>query len=103
MWEGKREGGRPEGLRRKKSEAKVSGKREQKKEQIMQPGAAVAALDVREGDRSEEERKEDRGRKRGEIKAISRKEGGDSVKVGFEERLAGLLVESIESRAGLIV
>ena len=42
-------------------------------------------MDMREGVRSEEERKEDRGRKRGGIKAISRKEGGESVKVGTGE------------------
>jgi hypothetical protein len=68
-------------LRRKKSEAKVSGKREEKREQIVQPGAAVAAVDIREGVRSEEERKEDRRRKGEEIKAISRKEGGDSMQM----------------------
>jgi hypothetical protein len=70
----------------------------------MQPGAAVAALDIREGVRSEEERKEDRGRKTGEIKAISRKEGGDSMKVGTGEGAqVGAMEKGVSGIAGRVV
>ena len=46
----------PEWSGREKSEAKVSGVGEEEREQIMQPGAAVAALDIWEGQKRGGER-----------------------------------------------
>jgi hypothetical protein len=55
--------GRPKGSRREKGEAKVGSVGEEKREQIMQPGATVTALEVWERIRSRRrERRAEGGR-----------------------------------------
>ena len=73
------------GKRGKISQAKISSKREEEREELMEPEETVAALKIRERVRGKKEREEDRGRKGRRVEMEIREKGGS----GAEESTGG--------------
>ena len=67
------------GKRGKISQAEISSKREEEREELMEPEETVAALKIRERVRGKKEREEDRSRKDRRVEMKIREKGGSSA------------------------